>query len=131
MFKAIGLLGCARDGTLSFLPSSDAIGLSSQPFCQACDFTCDTSIEHSEVQKSPRIFTDAPLKAMRSVALVIFVESVDASIKLAFLKASARLLRHSRTAASALPLIAGKDPLLEKILEQMESGTRSLRMAAG
>lgn len=132
--KAIGLLGCARDGTLTFQASLSSQEPALRPHCESCDSWTENSIvlESQEISKSQsRIFTSTPLKGMRVVGLVILQDSVEVAIKLAFLKSLARLLRHSRVAASALPLEAGKDPLVEKVFIYLKGSNRSLRMAAG
>lgn len=132
--KAIGLLGCARDGTLAFQASLDSQEPTYRPYCESCDLWTEhsTSLESKEILKSrSRIFTSTPLKGMRVVALVILQDSVEVAVRLAFLKSLTRLLRHSRVSASALPLEDGKDPLLEKVLVNLAGSNRSLRMAAG
>lgn len=76
------------------------------------------------------MFTDAPLKGMRTASQTILVPKVEEKIRLQFLKAVARLLRHSRTSVAALKLEAG-DALVKKVFEEMEASTRTVRMAAG
>lgn len=113
---------------MSFLPSSN--GTIPQPFCETCDLWLESSTT-SEQKLASRTFTNTPIKAFRVAASVILVTEVETGIKVAFLKALCKLLQHSRIAAAALPLEEGKDPLLGKVLDQLESGTRSLRLAAG
>lgn len=131
--KAIALLGCARDGTLSFSPSPINSYPPSQPSCSICDNWAGTTtpeLDETTPRVASRVFTDAPLKGMRAAAQTILGPKTEEKVRLQFLKAVARLLRHSRTSVAALKLEEG-DSLVKRVFGEMEASTRTVRMAAG
>lgn len=120
--KAIGLVGCAREGMLS----SDSNFL-----CTICDNRMDHSgpTEPPSVSVAGRIFTRTPLEGMRISAPAILDSSTDLRIKLAFLQATSRLLQHSRTDTAAMDL--ERDEFAQLVVRQLAVTTRSIRIAAG
>lgn len=67
---------------------------------------------------------------MKTVARTLLDSETNPKVRLAFLKALPRLLRHSRAAAGALAL-NGRDELVALVLAEADASTRTLRMAAG
>lgn len=129
--KTIGLLSCARDGSLTFAPPPSDPTSAPHPTCSVCDaWTGGAPLDESTRTGGARVFTDAPIHAMRSVARTILVGETDPKVRLAYLTALPRLLRHSRANAGALPL-SGSDELVSLIFVEAEAATRTSRMAAG
>lgn len=129
--NTIGLLSCARDGSLTFAPPSTDPTSAPHPACSFCD--AGTSIPASDDSTragGSRVFTDAPISAVRAVARTVLDPKTEPKIRLAFLKALPRLLRHSRSSAGALSL-GGGDELVRLLFIEAEASTRTLRMAAG
>lgn len=130
--KGIGLLGCARDRTLSFAPPSIDAPAPSQPSCSICDqWTGTLASDHEEPSRgAARILTDGPLNEMRAASSSILDVGKEPRVKLAFMKTLARLLRHAKTSAAALEM-GGRDSMIKGVFKEMMAPTRSLRMAAG
>ena len=136
--NAIALLGCARDNTLSFAPPLAAIdpaGTKLQPYCSACDSWNDLDRASAEPDGQParstrparRVFNDRTLNDLRSVAQNMLAPDRADGTKLVFLKATRRLLAHSRT--EPVPL-DGSHALIDQTLSQMLATSRAVRMAA-
>ncbi len=136
--NAISLLGCARDSTLSFAPPlaehSDA-DLRLQPFCSHCDRWDEldrASPDPHDVSDRPtrqpkRVFNERPLNDLRTVADDMLADDKDDQTRLAFLKATKRLLAHSRSEPVAFD---GSNALVHGTMLQMLAVSRSVRMAA-
>ncbi|GAA5921352.1 hypothetical protein JCM1841_002451 [Sporobolomyces salmonicolor] len=135
MLRIIGLLSCARSGSLVF-PSSDLTSCNSSqttPTCKCCD-AIDPLPSPSPFlsQAAPisakdyRTFTRDPLAAIQTVASAMLDPARSSEkLRLAFLATLPRVLRHSTVevaAASALLNLLGKE---------LEGTTRSGRLAAG
>ncbi|SCV68802.1 BQ2448_923 [Microbotryum intermedium] len=144
--RTIGLLACARDGALVFSPSSEHTTSVLEPSCRFCDAWSGGSSKTDESEQDlslsisgGRSFNDGPLTCLRKALRVVGPSTVDAKLKLAFLRALLRILRHSRIAAGVWDLTfvetdAGsthRDMLLGFVVEQLEAPTRPLRLAAG
>ena len=67
---------------------------------------------------------------MRIASSSILDVGTDAALRLAFMKALTRLLRHTRTQDAALKM-GGQDSMMEGVFKEMMAPTRTLRMAAG
>jgi len=128
--KTIGLLSCARDGSLAFTPPSTDPTSAAEPTCWICDAWAGSSTDDSTRTGGTRVFTDAPVTAMKTVARTLLDSETNPKVRLAFLKALPRLLRHSRAAAGALPL-NGRDSLVTLVFAEADASTRTLRTAAG
>ncbi|BGP12911.1 hypothetical protein JCM10213v2_000828 [Rhodosporidiobolus nylandii] len=136
MLRTIGLLACARSGSLTF-PSSLPFDhpASVAPSCSSCDVwpTPASSSSTDPPSRSSRTFTSDPLVAF-SAALpgVIAAATVakDEKRRLAALNALSRVLAH--TSAEAVVRVVEPNGEIMKVLKrEMEGTSRSVRMAAG
>ncbi|KDE08289.1 hypothetical protein MVLG_01552 [Microbotryum lychnidis-dioicae p1A1 Lamole] len=146
--RTIGLLACARDGALVFSPSSDHTSSVLEPACRFCDAWSSGFSKMDDLEQDSslaigggRSFNDGPLTCLRKALRVVGSSAADPKLKLAFLRALLRILRHSRIAAGVWDLSrvevqtevgAGhRDLLLGFVVEQLEASSRALRLAAG
>lgn len=133
MLRALGLLGCARNGTLSFAPSQLDATLPEQPSCLVCDTWAGiTSADETDDadEEHTRAFTFRPLKGFREAASrILDPDAVADPVRLAFLKALTRILRHSAPNSAALELVS--DAMLQPVWAELAASTRGVRLAAG
>ncbi|GAA6005621.1 hypothetical protein JCM10207_005273 [Rhodosporidiobolus poonsookiae] len=132
MLRTIGLLSCARSGSLvypsHFLPSSSS---ATSPSCSCCDASPDSSAA-APFSRGLRTFTREPLDALATVFGPIFAqvdESKDDKLRLALLNALVRVLKH--TTAEAAAVLYGEQHVLGMAARELEGPSRSGRMAAG
>lgn len=121
--KALGFVGCAREGTLSHSTPS--------PLCVVCDNRLDTvsAATPPSLIAAVRIFTKTPLDGMQMSASALLDNKTDIRVRLGFLQATTRLLHHSRSDKAALDL--SKDKFAELVVQQLGGTVRSIRVAAG
>ncbi|KAI5476130.1 phosphatidylinositol 3-/4-kinase [Pseudohyphozyma bogoriensis] len=129
VLNVLRLLGCARDGSLTFTPVSIP-DRPPEPSCIFCDSWSLGATQDSLLDRPARVFTDTPIKGMREAAKSILTLEGNEDVRLMFLKATERLLRHSKASAAALSFTKD-DPLLLRIIAQLEASSRPLRLAAG
>lgn len=131
--KAIGLLGCARDGTLTFSPPLHDPNLPNDPSCSVCDiWSGSAAFDHDEATGDhPRAFANKPLKELREAAKTVLDPAVGDPLRLEFVKTLARTLRHSKNTMAAIGFGGVADRLMESVWAEMEAATRGLRLAAG
>lgn len=128
--KLLGLVGCARDGTLSYPSSSDGSDEVQLPTCSRCAVRLDVENSPTDYgQHSSRALTNAPLEALRSSAHAMLKINQDAGIQLAYTQAMTRMLQHAMVDNASISF--GSNVFADLIFRQLEAPTRTLRLSAG
>ncbi|GAA5902167.1 hypothetical protein JCM6882_006719 [Rhodosporidiobolus microsporus] len=129
MLRTIGLLACARSGSLAFpSPLPFESPTSSAPTCSSCDAFSPSS----PAARSSRTFTHDPLDTLAALvpaALGVATDAKGEKLRLAVLNALGRVLRH--TSAEAAAKLEGEGEVLRAVKRELEGTSRSGRMAAG
>jgi hypothetical protein len=141
VLKTLGLVACARAGTLTDNTSVLDGVTYSQRLCSICDEALDGSSPFPGVidTNAARIFTHAPLESMRVIAPLVLEKQDDLQVKSTYLRSVMRLLRHSKTKGTALSFREGDlanqgfktGTLIDYAFKSMTSVSRGLRLAAG
>ncbi|KAM0756274.1 hypothetical protein T439DRAFT_320977 [Meredithblackwellia eburnea MCA 4105] len=130
IFDAVGLLACARDGCLSFAPSTHDQNLSDHPFCRYCDSW--TSVSAPSDITSPRTFKPKrPLQRLSDIAhWVVEGGNENSSSTLSFFKLLARLLNHVKL--HDIDFNSSENVgLFQAVFKGMEAESRAVRLSAG
>jgi len=122
--RTLGLIGCARSGSLPPVTASvDSLPTS----CSCCDAL---NPEAKSIIREHRNLTNQPLGAFERTSSKIFDSTQTGDkLRLTALQTLQRVVRH--TLLGSIDVMDLRNELFEAIFREMELGSKSIRTAAG